>query len=379
MLWCPRGCAVAVARCSGQRGGQMGDSEGLVFQKPKIPNAAMMPPVAFQASDGQLAGSGPRMVLMGGQRRGISGEMWILETNGDGYMQVQPDVAKGSTTTIPERTQCSLVSLGAEPQNLTLVFGGYVLNVGEANDVWQSEHSLDENTSMPVAVHTKITPDGTPPAPRYGHTATLVGDSMIVVGGQNSKEQFNDVWSLSTAEPWVWTSIATDGPGPSPRSRHTATLAGDEILVMGGFSRADRVVGDAFMLKVSGGSGSWRAWEPAQGALPPPRAQHTATPHPDGKHIYVLGGCAPGGALTSGETRHTAARRALHLIRFLRARARCASSRPTPHVLLTDDGEKNHKDLWIINVPDSASAEVKCTVQVRWKSRQQGGRDGERA
>ena len=103
----------------------------------------------------------------------------------------------------------------------------------------------------------------------------------------------------------------TEGPAPSPRSRHTATLVGGEILVVGGFSRADRVVGDALMLKVSGGTANWRAWEPTEGALPPPRAQHTATPHPDGKHVYVLGGCArddfePRRVRGMGSSRHVA-------------------------------------------------------------------------
>ena len=50
--------------------------------------------------------------------------------------------------------------LGAEPQSVTLVFGGYVLNVGETNDLWRSETSLDPNTSMPVAMHTKVEAEG---------------------------------------------------------------------------------------------------------------------------------------------------------------------------------------------------------------------------
>jgi len=302
----------------------MGD-DGLVFVKQKLPSHGQMPPVAFQSSDGQLAASGPRFIIQGGQRRGITGEMWVLETNGDGWIQAFPDVANGFTTAIPERTQSTIVSLGNEPQSITLIFAGYVLNKGEQNDLWKSEHSLDPNTSSPVAANTEVEAEGTPPAPRYGHSATMVGTNMIVVGGQSGTKQFNDVWSLSTNDPFVWTQVTCDGPAPSPRTRHTATLIkGGELLVMGGFSRKDRVVGDAFMLKVNGDSGSWRAWEPTEGALPPNRAQHTVTAHPDGEHVYVFGGY---------------------------------------------DGEKNSNDMWVMNVPKASSAEVKCTVKPETRSR----------
>ncbi|KAL1526816.1 hypothetical protein AB1Y20_015508 [Prymnesium parvum] len=300
-----------------------GDAEGLVFVKQKLPSYGQMPPVAFQASDVQLASSGPRMVIMGGQRRGITGEMWIFDTNGDGWMQVQPDTANGFTATIPERTQSTLVALGVEPQTSTLVFGGYVLNVGEANDLWRSDISPDPNTSMPVAAHTKIEAGGTPPCPRYGHSATIVEQSMIVIGGQNGTDQFSDVWSLSI-DPYVWSVISTEGPAPTPRSQHTATLVDGQILVLGGFNRKERVLGDAHMLDISNKSAIWRSWEVTTGLMPPPRAQHTATLHPDGHHIYIFGGY---------------------------------------------DGEKNHKDLWLMNVPDAAAAELRCSVKPEARSR----------
>ncbi|KAL3916327.1 MAG: hypothetical protein SGPRY_006868 [Prymnesium sp.] len=286
--------------------------------KQKLPSYGQMPPVAFQASDAQLASSGARMLIMGGQRRGISGEMWVLETNGDGWMQVQPDAANGFTATIPERTQSTLVSIGVEPQSSALLFGGYVLNVGESNDLWLTEISLDSNTSSPVAANTKIEAEGTPPCPRYGHSATLVGQAMIVIGGQDGTEQFNDVWSVSI-EPFVWSAISTDGPSPAPRSRHTATLVDGKILVWGGFSRKERVLGDAYTLTLSGNSGKWNPWEVSTGAMPPPRAQHTMSSHPDGQHCYIFGGY---------------------------------------------DGEKNTKDIWVLNVAETTAAELQCAVQV---------------
>jgi hypothetical protein len=37
---------------------------------------------------------------------------------------------------------------------------------------------------------------GEPPAPRGYHTANLVGNVMIVVGGSDGRECFSDVWCL---------------------------------------------------------------------------------------------------------------------------------------------------------------------------------------
>ena len=114
----------------GSRAGRMGD-DPVKFEKIKLPSHGLMPGVAFHCADQQLAGSGPRIILFGGQRRGITGEMWCYETNGDGWMQVHPETSEGATLP-PERTQGSIVSLGEEPQTALMLFAGYVLNVGEA-------------------------------------------------------------------------------------------------------------------------------------------------------------------------------------------------------------------------------------------------------
>ena len=41
---------------------------------------------------------------------------------------------------------------------------------------------------------------GEPPAPRGYHTANLVGNMMIVVGGSDGRECFSDVWCLHLGE-----------------------------------------------------------------------------------------------------------------------------------------------------------------------------------
>ena len=38
---------------------------------------------------------------------------------------------------------------------------------------------------------------GGPPAPRGYHSANLVGNVMVIVGGSDGREHFSDVWCLN--------------------------------------------------------------------------------------------------------------------------------------------------------------------------------------
>src|SRR5262249_30665628 len=63
-----------------------------------------------------------------------------------------------------------------------------------------------------------------PPSARYGQTAVYdpVRYRMVVFGGANGNQFFNDVWALSLAGSPVWTQLTPPGPLPSGRRRHTA-------------------------------------------------------------------------------------------------------------------------------------------------------------
>ena len=78
---------------------------------------------SFHASAVITTASGPRIVIFGGQRTGLSEEMWLLETTGDGWSQCFKPT---ETTPWPAaRTQMSLNAVGAEPQTRLVLFGGY--------------------------------------------------------------------------------------------------------------------------------------------------------------------------------------------------------------------------------------------------------------
>lgn len=264
------------------------------FEKLKLPSYGTMPGVAFHCSDLQMSENGPRVLIFGGQRQGISGAMYSFEqSSGDGFL-LMPEGVEGSGPPPPARTQATLTSYGAEPQTQLLLFAGFVLNVGCVNDLWRVTISLDA-ASMPVPSWEQLEASGEAPEPRYGHSATLMGSKIVTFGGQNTLIQFNDCHVLDPVAA-AWSSPTVNGTPPMVRMKHTASaITPSTLLVFGGFNKTERVMADCYKLDLSGDGGSV-TWNPAYPEVPagsksiPARAQHSASVTPDGKFLFIFGG-----------------------------------------------------------------------------------------
>ena len=77
-----------------------------------------------------------------------------------------------------------------------------------------------------------VVTDGPKPAARSGHCACAVGDRMFVFGGNTTQCSFNDLWTFSTSRA-VWTHVRAGG-APLGRVGHTLTLLGSWLLLLGG-------------------------------------------------------------------------------------------------------------------------------------------------
>jgi len=262
------------------------------FDKVKLTKEqSMTSGVSFHACDTIITSGGARVIIFGGQRTGLSADMWVYEPTGDGWTQCFK--ATEATPWPAPRTQATFTAIGAEPQARMVLIGGYVLNIAEQNDVWAVDLTVDmaEVTTEWVS----CTCSGSPPEKRYGHSASLVGQHMAVFGGQGKNFQYNNLFMLNVGgSDYAWSEPAVSGVPPSVRSAHLALAlpAGGKVLVHGGFNRADRCLDDAYTLTVSddGASAEWAPTGFNTQGKQPPRAQHAGAMLPGSNYGYIFGG-----------------------------------------------------------------------------------------
>lgn len=122
---------------------------------------------------------------------------------------------------------------------------------------------------------------------RAGHTATVVGKDVYILGGRNGNEFFNDMWVFDT-EGEQWKLLQAKVPFP-PRAYHTCTLVNDhELWVIGGSDpktmHSDVHVFDTVSLK-------WSSPVLSGASLMKPRGTHSAVLYPLKKDsILIYGG-----------------------------------------------------------------------------------------
>ncbi len=103
-------------------------------------------------------------------------------------------------------------------------------------------------------------------------------------GGTNGMQWFNDVWSYDPRTN-TWTQQECIGYIPAPREGHSAAVVGDVMYVFGGRTEEGTDLGDLAAFRLS-----TRRWYTFQnmGPSPSPRSGHSMTAH--GKQIIVLAG-----------------------------------------------------------------------------------------
>ena len=119
-----------------------------------------------------------------------------------------------------------------------IVFGGS--DGGECfDDVWvyDLEERFWKNASIPVTYR------------RLSHTATLVGSYLFVIGGHDGTEYSNDVLLLNLVT-MTWDKRRAYGKAPVGRGYHGTVLYDSRLVVMGGFD-GNEVYGDVMLLELA--------------------------------------------------------------------------------------------------------------------------------
>jgi len=141
--------------------------------------------------------------------------------------------------------------------------------------------------SMGTSTWKKLDPQGTAPCGRWRHTATEVGTKMFVFGGMvDDRKQLNDLF-IYAADANEWRDPKPRGTVPAPRSCHTTTYveSEDKLFVYGGYGGDGRLFPDVEAFHVS--TLTW-APLPTKGAVPVSRFDHTASLA--GNKLIICGG-----------------------------------------------------------------------------------------
>lgn len=164
-----------------------------------------------------------------------------------------------------------------------IVFSGFSISY-YPQDLW----------TLPLSgssIWSEITPAGTPPPGRSGAAAVYdpIHDRMIVIGGYDGSSNLSDVWALSLAGTPTWTELSPTGTAPSPRLGHTAVYdwRRDRVVLFGGFGPYHR--NDVWVLDLTGPVPEWSELTPA-GTPPAGRTEHSAIFDDVMDRLIVFGG-----------------------------------------------------------------------------------------
>ncbi|KAH6677672.1 hypothetical protein B0J14DRAFT_348599 [Halenospora varia] len=127
-------------------------------------------------------------------------------------------------------------------------------------------------------------PSGQTPPARTNHSVVTYNEKLYLFGGTNGFQWFNDVWCYDpTAN--AWTSLDCIGYIPAPREGHAAAIVDDVMYIFGGRTEEGADLGDLAAFRIS--SRRWYTFQ-NMGPSPSPRSGHSMTAY--GKQIVVLAG-----------------------------------------------------------------------------------------
>ncbi|KAI7741666.1 hypothetical protein M8C21_005364 [Ambrosia artemisiifolia] len=131
---------------------------------------------------------------------------------------------------------------------------------------------------------------GPRPKPRYevsrgGQSVTLVGNTLVIFGGQDGNRTLLNDLHILDLETMTWDEIDTIGVSPSPRSDHAAAVHAERYLLIFGGGTHSTCFNDLHVLDLK--TMEWS--KPSQqGEIPSPRAGHAGVTV--GESWFIVGG-----------------------------------------------------------------------------------------
>ncbi|MCJ1282119.1 Negative regulator of mitotic exit [Xylographa opegraphella] len=129
-----------------------------------------------------------------------------------------------------------------------------------------------------------LDPQGQVPLGRTNHTVVTWNDKLYLFGGTDGLQWFNDVWTYDPRSN-CWTQLDCIGFIPQPREGHSAALVNDVMYIFGGRTQDGKDLGDLAAFRIT--SRRWYTFQ-KMGLSPSPRSGHSMTAY--GQQIVVLAG-----------------------------------------------------------------------------------------
>lgn len=209
-----------------------------------------------------------------------------LDTAGNAFLyqplQVSSNTAQARSLAFTQVTADA--GLGAPIDHAVVAKGPWVFHIGGVSLVGGVSILNQVAMSSDQAAWTTIPQNGSQEAERYGHTATLFNNQIMVIGGMKSDLFMrNDV--VATGLGSSWTSL-TSNAGFAPRLDHATLAHNGRLWVIGG---QGTVNGTATVFNDVWSSADGATWQRETGSAAfPARSAHTALSF--GGRMWILGG-----------------------------------------------------------------------------------------
>ncbi|KAG8048883.1 hypothetical protein GUJ93_ZPchr0009g1417 [Zizania palustris] len=220
-----------------------------------------------------------KMYVLGGNHNGrYLGDMQVLDLKSLSWSKLEAKAQPGSseltgTVTLAPYAGHSLVPWG----NKILSLAGHTREPTESLTVKE----FDPQTCTWSTLRTY----GRSPSSRVGQSVTLVGETLVVFGGEgNGRSLLNDLHILDL-ETMTWDEFETTCTPPSPRSEHAAACYDDRYLLIFGGGSHSTCFSDLHLLDMQ--TMEWSRPE-QQGIAPEPRAGHAGVTV--GENWFITGG-----------------------------------------------------------------------------------------
>ncbi|XP_075511055.1 acyl-CoA-binding domain-containing protein 4-like [Primulina tabacum] len=187
----------------------------------------------------------------------------------------------------------SKAEVRAGTDDIATACAGHVLIPWNENKILSvAGHSKDPSETLQVKVFdlqvctwSMLKTYGKPPVSRGGQSVTMVGKTLVIFGGQDTKRSLLNDLHILDLETMTWDEMDTVGVPPTPRSDHAAAVHADRYLLIFGGGSLATCFNDLHVLDLQ--TMEWSR-PTQQGEIPSPRAGHAGVTV--GDNWFIVGG-----------------------------------------------------------------------------------------